>query len=178
MLATCRTVIVDEIHAIAATSAAPIWPVAGTAAGADRARAGAHRIVGDAEAIEECEVPDGSRAAAAKTASSSTAPVRSRISNWSCRRPLEAVMSARCGRGSMIGWPSSSASTAPHCFREHAQAADAWRHLSERLGEENVTAHPGSLSRTTPRRGTALEARRVKVLVATASLELASTSEM
>ena len=48
------------------------------------------------------------------------------------------------------------------------------RQLSERLGEDAVTAHHGSLSKETPaRRGDAAEdAAQLKALVATASLEL------
>jgi ATP-dependent Lhr-like helicase len=182
MLATCRTVIVDEIHAIAgnkrgahlalslerlqalgrgltriglSATQKPIEEVA-------RFLVGSRTAVG-AGAVEGCTIIDGGHA-------------RSRDLKLELPpAPLEAVMSGEV-------WTQVYDRLA-ELIREHRTtllfvntrrlAERAARHLSERLGEENVAAHHGSLSKER-RLGAEQRLKRgeLKVLVATASLEL------
>ncbi len=179
MLATCRTVIVDEIHAIAGNKRG-----AHLALSLERLQAltgrGLARIGLSAtqKPIEEvARFLMGSRAAAGEDCVIiDSGHVRSRDLKLELPpAPLEAVMSGEV-------WTQVYDRLA-ELIREHRTtlvfvntrrlAERVARHLSERLGEENVTAHHGSLSKE--RRLDAeqrLKRGELKVLVATASLEL------
>src|SRR6266403_1358510 len=179
MLATCRTVIVDEIHAIAGNKRG-----AHLALSLERLQAltgrGLARIGLSAtqKPIEEvARFLMGSRAAAGEDCViSDSGHVRSRDLKLELPpAPLEAVMSGEV-------WTQVYDRLA-ELIREHRTtlvfvntrrlAERVARHLSERLGGENVTAHHGSLSKE--RRLDAeqrLKRGELKVLVATASLEL------
>ncbi len=177
MLSTCRTVIVDEIHAIAgnkrgahlalslerlqALTTRPLARV-GLSATQQPIEEVARFLVG-AAGIERCAIIDSGHS-------------RSRdLALELPPAPLEAVMS-----GEM--WTQVYDRLA-ELAREHRTtlvfvntrrlAERLARHLSERLGVENVAAHHGSLSKD--RRHAAeqrLKRGELKVLVATASLEL------
>src|SRR6266481_4300178 len=179
MLATCRTVIVDEIHAIAGNKRG-----AHLALSLERLQAltgrGLARIGLSAtqKPIEEvARFLMGSRAAAGEDCVIiDSGHVRSRDLKLELPpAPLEAVMSGEV-------WTQVYDRLA-ELIREHRTtlvfvntrrlAERVARHLSERLGEENVAAHHGSLSKD--RRLDAeqrLKRGELKVLVATASLEL------
>src|SRR6266403_603083 len=179
MLATCRTVIVDEIHAMAGNKRG-----AHLALSLERLQAltgrGLARIGLSAtqKPIEEvARFLMGSRAAAGEDCVIiDSGHVRSRDLKLELPpAPLEAVMSGEV-------WTQVYDRLA-ELIREHRTtlvfvntrrlAERVARHLSERLGGENVTAHHGSLSRE--RRLDAeqrLKRGELKVLVATASLEL------
>ena len=196
MLSTCRTVIVDEIHAIAgnkrgahlalslerlqsltgraltrvglSATQKPVEEVArfligtGGEGGSGAGRAGDAGRAGGAD-TGRCAVIDGGH-------------VRSRdLALELPPAPLEAVMSGEV-------WTLVYDRLA-ELIREHRTtlvfvntrrlAERVARHLSERLDEENVAAHHGSLSKD--RRLDAeqrLKRGELKVLVATASLEL------
>jgi ATP-dependent helicase Lhr and Lhr-like helicase len=190
MLSTCRTVIVDEIHAIAgnkrgahlalslerlqsltgraltrvglSATQKPIEEVAKFLIGTGGAGAGCSGDAGSADA-GRCAIIDGGH-------------VRSRdLALELPPAPLEAVMSGDV-------WTLVYDRLA-ELIREHRTtlvfvntrrlAERVARHLSERLDEENVAAHHGSLSKD--RRLDAeqrLKRGELKVLVATASLEL------
>jgi ATP-dependent Lhr-like helicase len=189
MLSTCRTVIVDEIHAIAGNKRGahlalslerlqslaahpltriglsatqnPIEEVARFLIGASSA--GGTRGAGNADIGRRCAIIDGGH-------------VRRRdLALELPPAPLEAVMSGEV-------WTLVYDRLA-ELIREHRTtlvfvntrrlAERVARHLSERLDEENVAAHHGSLSKD--RRLDAeqrLKRGELKVLVATASLEL------
>src|SRR5712664_3183348 len=179
MLVTCRTVIVDEIHAIAGNKRGAHLALSlerlQALTGRGLARIGlsatqkpieevARFLVGSRPgAGEDCIVIDSGHA-------------RSRDLELELPpAPLEAVMSGEV-------WTQVYDRLA-ELIREHRTtlvfvntrrlAERVARHLSERLGEENVTAHHGSLSKE--RRLDAeqrLKRGELKVLVATASLEL------
>jgi ATP-dependent Lhr-like helicase len=179
MLATCRTVIVDEIHAIAGNKRGAHLALSlerlQALTGRGLARIGlsatqkpieevARFLIGSrSEAGEGCIVIDSGHA-------------RSRDLELELPpAPLEAVMSGEV-------WTQVYDRLAG-LIREHRTtlvfvntrrlAERVARHLSERLGEENVAAHHGSLSKE--RRLDAeqrLKRGELKVLVATASLEL------
>src|SRR5712672_472359 len=179
MLATCRTVIVDEIHAIAGNKRG-----AHLALSLERLQAltgrGLARIGLSAtqKPIEEvARFLMGSRAAAGEDCVIiDSGHVRSRDLTLELPpAPLEAVMSGEV-------WTQVYDRLA-ELIREHRTtlvfvntrrlAERVARHLSERLGEENVAAHHGSLSKER-RLGAEQRLKRgeLKVLVATASLEL------
>jgi ATP-dependent Lhr-like helicase len=178
MLATCRTVIVDEIHAIAgnkrgahlALSLERLQALTGRAL----MRVGlsatqkpidevARFLIGGSADVGRCTIIDSGHA-------------RSRdLALELPPAPLEAVMSGEV-------WTQVYDRLAA-LVREHRTTLvfvntrrlteRVARHLSERLGEENVAAHHGSLSKD--RRHLAeqrLKRGELQVLVATASLEL------
>jgi ATP-dependent helicase Lhr and Lhr-like helicase len=185
MLATCRTVIVDEIHAIAgnkrgahlalslerlqALTARPLVriglsatqkPIAEVARFLTGVRADAGAGAGDAAS---CTIIDAGHTR------------RRDLALELPPAPLEAVMSGEV-------WTQVYDRLA-ELVREHRTtlvfvntrrlAERVARHLSERIGEEHVTAHHGSLARD--RRLDAeqrLKRGELKALVATASLEL------
>jgi ATP-dependent helicase Lhr and Lhr-like helicase len=179
MLATCRTVIVDEIHAIAGNKRG-----AHLALSLERLQAltgrGLARIGLSAtqKPIEEvARFLTGSRAAAGEGCIIiDSGHTRSRDLELELPpAPLEAVMSGEV-------WTQVYDRLA-ELVREHRTtlvfvntrrlAERAARHLSERLGEQDVATHHGSLSKE--RRLDAeqrLKRGELKVLVATASLEL------
>ena len=178
MLATCRTVIVDEIHAIAgnkrgahlALSLERLQALAGhalTRVGLSATQKPieevARFLVGASKDAGPCTIIDGGH-------------TRSRNLKLELPpAPLEAVMSGEV-------WTQMYDRLA-ELVREHRTTLvfvntrrlveRVARHLSERLDEKNVAAHHGSLSKD--RRLDAeqrLKRGELKVLVATASLEL------
>src|SRR5882724_6185167 len=178
MLATCRTVIVDEIHAVAANKRGSHLALSlerlRAITGRRPARVGlsatqtpidevARFLIGANRPLRDCVVVDLG-AARNRDLALELPPV-----------PLEPVMSGEV-------W-SQLYDRLAELVREHRTtlvfvntrrlAERIARHLSERLGEEHVAAHHGSLARE--RRFKAeqqLKRGELKVLVATASLEL------
>src|ERR1700674_1717788 len=179
MLSTCRTVIVDEIHAIAGNkrgahlalslerlqslTARPLTRI-GLSATQKPIEVVAKFLIGaSGAATGRCTIIDSGHAR------------RRDLALDRPPAPLEAVMSGEV-------WTQVYDRLA-ELIREHRTtlvfvntrrlAERVARHLSERLGEENVAAHHGSLSKD--RRLNAeqrLKRGELKVLVATASLEL------
>jgi ATP-dependent Lhr-like helicase len=179
MLATCRTVIVDEIHAIAGNKRG-----AHLALSLERLQAltgrGLTRVGLSAtqKPIEEVArfLVGTSGADTSRCTIIDSGHVRARdLALELPPAPLEAVMSGEV-------WTQVYDRLA-ELIREHRTTLvfvntrrlteRVARHLSERLGEENVAAHHGSLSKE--RRHNAeqrLKRGELQVLVATASLEL------
>ena len=177
MLASCRTVIVDEIHAIAANKRGahlalslerlqalarhPLTRV-GLSATQKPIELVARFLVGGKEA-DRCTIIDGGHA-------------RSRDLELELpSAPLEAVMSGETWTeiyDRLAGLVREHRTTLVFVNTRRLTERVA-RHLSERLDEKNVAAHHGSLSKD--RRFDAeqrLKRGELKVLVATASLEL------
>jgi ATP-dependent Lhr-like helicase len=179
MLATCRTVIVDEIHAIAGNKRGAHLALSlerlQALTGPGLARLG---LSATQKPIEEvARFLTGSRPAAGEDCIviDSGHARRRDLQLEMPSAPLEAVMSGEV-------WTQVYDRLA-ELVREHRTtlvfvntrrlAERVARHLSERLGEENVATHHGSLSKE--RRLDAeqrLKRGELKVLVATASLEL------
>src|SRR6204780_4364883 len=176
MLATCRTVIVDEIHAIAGNKGG-----AHLALSLERLQAltsGALTRVGlsaTQKPIEEvARFLTGAHAMRCTIVDSGHVRRRD-LALEVPPAPLEAVMSGEV-------W-SQVYDRLAELTREHRTtlvfvntrrlAERVARHLSERIGEENVAAHHGSLARDR-RLGSEQRLKRgeLKALVATASLEL------
>ena len=176
MLSTCRTVIVDEIHAIAgnkrgahlALSLARLQACAGgrlTRVGLSATQKPieevARFLTGSAEV--ECAIVDSGH-------------VRRRdLALEVPPAPLEAVMSGEVWTQiyDRLAQLVSEHRTTLVFVNTRRLVERVARHLSERLGEEHVAAHHGSLSKE--RRLDAeqrLKRGELKVLVATASLEL------
>jgi ATP-dependent Lhr-like helicase len=179
MLATCRTVIVDEIHAIAGNKRGAHLALSlerlQALTGRGLARIGLSATQKPIEEVARFLV--GSRSAAGEGCIIiDSGHARSRDLKLEMPdAPLEAVMSGEV-------WTQVYDRLA-ELIREHRTtlvfvntrrlAERVARHLSERLGEENVATHHGSLSKE--RRLDAeqrLKRGELKVLVATASLEL------
>jgi ATP-dependent Lhr-like helicase len=179
MLATCRTVIVDEIHAIAGNKRGAHLALSierlQALTGPGLARIGLSATQNPIEEVARFLV--GSRSAAGEGCIViDSGHARSRDLKLELPpAPLEAVMSGEV-------WTQVYDRLA-ELIREHRTTLvfvntrrlteRAARHLSERLGAENVAAHHGSLSKE--RRLDAeqrLKRGELKVLVATASLEL------
>ena len=178
MLATCRTVIVDEIHAIAgnkrgahlALSLERLQALTGSAL----TRVGLSATQKPIEEVAKFLVGNGTDPGRCAIIDSGHA--RSRDLKLELPpAPLEAVMSGEV-------W-TQVYDRLTELIREHRTTLvfvntrrlteRVARHLSERLGEKNVAAHHGSLSKD--RRLDAeqrLKRGELKVLVATASLEL------
>jgi ATP-dependent Lhr-like helicase len=177
MLATTRTVIVDEIHAMAASKrgahlALSLERLAALAAD-QLVRIGLSATVKPIEEIARFLV--GARATADCTIVD-TGHVRERdLALELPEAPLEAVMS---GDVWQQVYDRLAALAAEHrttlVFVNTRRLAErAARHLSERLGERAVAAHHGSLSRELRLDAEQrLKRGELKVLVATASLEL------
>ena len=181
MLRTVRTVIVDEIHAVIGTrrGAHLALSLERLAAGRRRTPLLRHRPVGDAEA---------DRRGRALSSSAPTATARPRLHDRRRRPPPRDRSRARAARlaarsgdvarglGGVLRPARRAHSRAPDdaVFVNTRRLAErVARHLSERLGEDAVTAHHGSLSKE--RRldaETRLKTGALKALVATASLEL------
>ncbi|MEA3174124.1 MAG: ATP-dependent helicase Lhr and Lhr-like helicase, partial [Gammaproteobacteria bacterium] len=177
MLRTCRTVIVDEIHAIAGTKrgshlalslerlqalTGPALIRVGLSATQKPIEEVARFLVGG-EGRAECAIVDSGHS-------------RSRdLALEVPPAPLEAVMSGEVwtqvyDRLAQLVLEHRTTLVFVNTRRLVERVA---RHLSERVGEENVAAHHGSLSKE--RRLNAeqrLKRGELKVLVATASLEL------
>ncbi len=183
MLATTRTVIVDEIHALA-----PNKRGSHLALSLERLEAlcrqppAARRAVGDAEADRGGRALPGRQLArtrqTAPTAPSST-PATCAPRDLALELPAVAARSGDVGRGLGAGlrpprgagrgsiaprWSSSTRGGWPSAWRATCR---------ERLGSEHVAAHHGSLSKELRLDAEQrLKRGELKVLVATASLEL------
>jgi ATP-dependent Lhr-like helicase len=179
MLATCRTVIIDEIHAIAGNKRGAHLALSlerlQALTGRGLTRVGLSATQKPIEEVARFLVgtsgPDSGRCTIIDSGH-----VRSRdLALELPPAPLEAVMSGEV-------WTQVYDRLA-ELIREHRTTLvfvntrrlteRVARHLSERLGEENVAAHHGSLSKE--RRHNAeqrLKRGELQVLVATASLEL------
>ena len=179
MLATTRTVIVDEIHASRRNKRGSHLALSlERLDGARAAAAAAHRPVGDAEADRGGGALPGRRARRARVLRHRRRRATAASSTWRIEvppSPLEAVCRTSCGsevyerlaelveqhRTTLVfvntrRWPSASRTQ-----------------LTELLGEDSVAAHHGSLAKE--RRLDAeqrLKRGELKALVATASLEL------
>jgi ATP-dependent Lhr-like helicase len=179
MLSSCRTVIVDEIHAIAGNKRGAHLALSlerlQSLAGRGLTRIGLSATQKPVEEVARFLIGAG-RAAGERCTIVDSGHARSRDLKLELPpAPLEAVMSGEV-------WTQIYDRLA-ELIREHRTTLvfvntrrlteRLARHLSERLGEENVGAHHGSLSKE--RRLNAeqrLKRGELKVLVATASLEL------
>jgi ATP-dependent Lhr-like helicase len=178
VLATTRTVIVDEIHAVVgskrgshlalslerleALAARPLVRI-GLSATQNPIEDVARFLVGARRAKSGCEIVDAGHARQ-RDLQIEVPP-----------SPLEAVMSGEVWQQlyDRLAELIASHRTTLVFVNTRRHAERVARHLSERLGDENVTAHHGSLSKE--RRFDAeqrLKDGRLKALVATASLEL------
>ncbi|MEP6883362.1 MAG: DEAD/DEAH box helicase [Gammaproteobacteria bacterium] len=176
MLATCRTVIVDEIHAIAGNKRG-----GHLALSLERLRALAgSRLMRVGLSATQKPIEEMARFLVGGSSGACTIIDSGHARNRDLAlelppAPLEAVMSGEV-------WTQVYDRLA-ELVREHRttlvfvntrrMTERVARHLSERLGEENIAAHHGSLSKE--RRLNAeqrLKRGELKVLVATASLEL------
>ena len=180
MLRTVRTVIVDEIHAVIGTRrGAHLALVARAAAAGRRAAAAAARPLGDAEADR------GGRALPRRHAGRRRARDCA-IVDEGHRRAMDlgardAALAARSGDvarglGGVLRPADELIEAAPTTLvfvNTRRMAERVARHLSERLGDDAVTAHHGSLSKEKRLDAeTRLKSGQLKALVATASLEL------
>jgi ATP-dependent helicase Lhr and Lhr-like helicase len=177
MLRTCRTVIVDEIHAIAgakrgshlALSLERLQALTGSSltriglSATQKPIEEVARFLLGSQAGEECTIVDSGHA-------------RSRdLALEVPPSPLEAVMSGEVwtqvyDRLAQLVLEHRTTLVFVNTRRLVERVA---RHLSERVGEENVAAHHGSLSKERRLSAeTRLKRGELKVLVATASLEL------
>ena len=180
MLATTRTVIVDEIHALAPNKRGSHLALSlERLARALRRSSAAHRPLGHAEADRGGRAVSGRR----RRRGSDDAPV---IMDSGHRRardlalevpdsPLEAVMSAEVWDqvyrrlADLVG----EHRTTLIFVNTRRMAERVTRQLSELLGEENVAAHHGSLAKEQRLDAEQrLKHGKLKALVATASLEL------
>src|SRR6187549_2332836 len=175
MLTTVRTVIVDEIHAVAQTKrgahlALTLERLAANAA-QPMQRVGLSATQKPIEEVARFLVGEGATATIVNSGH-----VRERDLNLVMpAAPLEAVMSGEV-------WATVYDQIAKLIEEHHTTLVFAntrrmvervSRHLAERLGEENVAAHHGSLSKETRFDAEQrLKAGSLKVMVATASLEL------
>jgi ATP-dependent helicase Lhr and Lhr-like helicase len=177
MLATTRTVIVDEIHALAGSKRGAHLALSlerlEALSGADLVRVGLSATVKPIEEIARFLV--GARAAA-ECAVVDTGHVRERdLAIELPDAPLEAVMSGDVWRQlyDRLAALATEHRTTLVFVNTRRLAERAARHLSERLGEGRVAAHHGSLSREIRLDAEQrLKRGELKVLVATASLEL------
>ncbi len=185
MLRTVRTVIIDEIHAIAGNKRGAHLSLSlerldalvphrlarvGLSATQKPIEGMARFLVGDRD--EPCEIIDSKHVFAGDPTS---APQRPDIAMELPRSPLSTIMSNE-------EWTEIYARlteliethrTTLIFVNTRRLAERAARHLGESIGEENVTAHHGSLSRKHRLRAEQrLKNGELKALVATASLEL------
>ena len=175
MLATTRTVIVDEIHALAPNKRGAHLALSlerlQALAGRDLVRIGLSATQKPISEIARFLVGDGARCTIVDTGHVRRRDLAIELPS----APLEAVMSGDV-------WQQVYDRLA-ELVREHRTtlifvntrrlAERAARHLSERLGDENVTAHHGSLSRDKRLNAEQrLKRGELRALVATASLEL------
>ena len=151
MLRTVRTVIVDEIHAVIGTRRGAHLALSlerlGTCA---RAAAAAHRPVRDAEADRRGRALPGRRAAASPARSSTSGIAARWISAIEMPgSPLEAVMSHEVWEEfyDRLAELDQRAPDDAVFVNTRRLAERLARHLTERLGEDAVTAHHGSLSK-------------------------------
>ncbi len=177
MLATTRTVIVDEIHALAASKRGAHLALSlerlEALAGPGLARVGLSATVKPIEEITRFLI--GTRNAAG-CAVVDTGHVRERdLAIELPDAPLEAVMSGDVWQQvyDRLAALANEHRTTLVFVNTRRLAERAARHLSERLGQHRVAAHHGSLAREI-RLDAEQRLKRgdLKVLVATASLEL------
>jgi ATP-dependent Lhr-like helicase len=179
MLSSCRTVIVDEIHAIAGNKRGAHLALSlerlQALAGRGLTRIGLSATQKPVEEVARFLIGAG-RAAGERCTIVDSGHARSRDLKLELPpAPLEAVMSGEVwtqiyDRLAELILEHRTTLVFVNTRRLTERTA---RHLSERLGEENVGAHHGSLSKE--RRLNAeqrLKRGELKVLVATASLEL------
>jgi len=181
MLATTRTVIVDEIHALApnkrgAHLALSLERLAALVAG-PLLRIGLSATQKPVEEVARFLVgagPDGRQAAPCTIVDTGHGRVRD-IALEIPAAPLEAVMSNEVWEevyDRLAGLAAAHRTTLVF-VNTRRTAERVTRHLSERLGEGEVAAHHGSLAREHRLAAEArLKAGALRVLVATASLEL------
>ncbi|NJO12100.1 MAG: DEAD/DEAH box helicase, partial [Gammaproteobacteria bacterium] len=176
MLATTRTVIVDEIHAVAGTKRGSHLSLSlerlAALVGAPLQRIGLSATQKPIEEVARFLVG----AATAPCAIVDSGHVRARdLALILPDAPLEAVMSNEVWQNlydrlaTLVGQHHTTLIFA----NTRRMVERVTRHLSERLGEENVAAHHGSMAKE--RRLDAeqrLKQGKLKALVATASLEL------
>ena len=181
MLATTRTVIVDEIHALAPNKRGSHLALSlerlSALSGGKLLRIGLSATQKPIDLVAQFLVGVGSGG----TPGTRVHDRRHRPqagARPSHRGPRRAARSGDVGRGLGAGLrpPGGAGRRAPHDadLRQHAAHGRAVsRQLSDRLGEDHVTAHHGSLSKElrldAERR---LQTGALKALVATASLEL------
>jgi ATP-dependent Lhr-like helicase len=178
MLSTCRTVIVDEIHAIAANKRGAHLALSlerlQAIAGRRLVRIGlsatqtpieevARLLIGSNSSFGDCVIIDGGHQRKRDLALELPAA------------PLEPVMSGEVWTQvyDRLAELAGEHRTTLVFVNTRRLAERVARHLSERLGEDNVAAHHGSLAKE--RRFQAeqrLKRGELKALVATASLEL------
>ncbi|MCL4802612.1 MAG: DEAD/DEAH box helicase, partial [Burkholderiales bacterium] len=177
MLATTRTVIVDEIHALAPNKRGAHLALSlerlAALAGPGLVRVGLSATQKPIDEIARFLVGDRADAACAIV---DTGHARARdLALELPEAPLEAVMSGEAWGGvyDRLAALAAEHRTTLVFVNTRRLAERAARHLSERIGAERVAAHHGSLSRElrldAERR---LKCGELKVLVATASLEL------
>ncbi|MCG6876364.1 MAG: DEAD/DEAH box helicase, partial [Betaproteobacteria bacterium] len=177
MLATTRTVIVDEIHALAGSKRGAHLALSlerlEALTGAELVRIGLSATVKPIEEI--ARFLTGARPKA-DCAIVDTGHVRERdLAIELPKAPLEAVMSGDVWRElyDRLAELAGEHRTTLVFVNTRRLAERAARHLSERLGEDQVAAHHGSLSREIRLDAEQrLKRGELKVLVATASLEL------
>ena len=152
--APSRTVIVDEIHAVIGTRRGAHWRCRSSGCSRRRrAAAAAHRAVGDAEADRGGRAVPGRRTTRAARARSSTKGIAGAMDLGG----RDSAVAARRGDGARglggVLRPARRADRrAPTTLvfvNTRRMAERLARHLSERLGDEAVTAHHGSLSKET-----------------------------
>ena len=162
MLRTTRTVIVDEIHAVADDKRGShlALSLARLDALAEDGQAAAHRPFGHGKAHRA-----GRGVSCARMRASSTSATAARWSSrWKCRATNWAPWRAtRCGPRSMTAWPQLILThRTTLVFVNTRRLSERVAHaLAERLGENVVLPHHGSLSRRlAPERRSAAEKRR------------------
>ena len=177
MLKSVKTVIVDELHALAGVKrGAHLALTLERLEALVRAAAGAHRPVGHREAAR-CDGAFPDRRPQPKTVEVIDAGhVRERdLAIEVPRSPLTAVMANEVWSElyDRLAELIAQHRTTLIFVNQRRVAERAARHLAERLGEQHVTAHHGSLAREhrldAEQR---LKAGGLKALVATSSLEL------
>jgi len=180
MLATTRTVIVDEIHALAPNKRGSHLALSlerlSALCGDSLVRIGLSATQKPVETIARFLVGGGPESEASGCAIIDVGHHRPRDLDLivpSC--PLEAVMSAEVWRQvyDELARSIETHRTTLIFVNTRRMAERVTRELSERLGEENVTAHHGSLAREQRLDAEQrLKHGRLKAIVATASLEL------
>jgi ATP-dependent Lhr-like helicase len=176
MLSTVRTVIIDEIHAVAGSKRGAHLSLSlerlAALCAAPPARVGISATTGPIDGVarfltgasdRSCEIIDEGHARERDLAIELTPS------------PLEAVMSNEVWTEiyDRLAELIEAHRTTIVFVNTRRLAERAARHLGERLGEEHVTSHHGSLAKEHRLRAEErLKAGRLKALVATASLEL------
>ena len=176
MLATTRTVIVDEIHALAPSKRGAHLACRWSASKRCAAGADAHRVVGDAEADRGSGEVSGRSNDSTDCEIIDVGYTRERdLALELPPAPLAAVMSGDVWKlvYARLAELIQQHRTTLIFVNTRRMAERVARHLSELLGKDAVTSHHGSLARE---QRLAAEQRlkrgELRALVATASLEL------